>query len=57
MEITMKKLIIILVFAGLASACDPQETYDRCRDGHNGNTDPGLCGVQALGHMFMPRNW
>ena len=53
----MKKLIVILVFAGLASACDPQETYDRCRDGHNGNTDPGLCGVQALGHMFMPRNW
>ena len=53
----MKKLILILALAGLVSACDPQETYDRCRVGHNGSTDEALCGVQALGHMFIPRNW
>ena len=53
----MKKLFMILTLGLLISACDPQDTYDRCRDGHNGSTDSALCGVQALGHMFIPRNW
>ena len=54
----MKKVIVILAFAGLISACDPQDTYNDCRAGHNqGITDHTACVFSAIGHMWVPRTW
>ena len=50
----MKKLLLLLAFAGLVSACDPQDSYRECREsGENQHH----CVVYATGHMFIHPSW
>ena len=50
----MRKIILLLGLVGFVSACDPQDTYQECRDaGQNQH----YCVVHATGHMFIHPSW